>query len=757
MAKYNVTGMGCAACSARVEKVVSALDGVDACSVNLLTNSMIVEGPATTDEIIAAVEGAGYGAELASVEGDNDSDDDSAPSGVQSSLPDLTDHETPVLKKRLVSSVIFLALLMYISMGHKMWGFPLPQVLADSSFNLAIAEFVLCTIVLIINNSFFVKGIRGVINKAPNMDTLVALGAGVSYVWSIYIMFQLRETTPEIVASSHMAHGDLYFESAAMIVTLITVGKMLESMSKGRTTDALKGLIAMAPSTAIILKDGVETEVPVSSIRKGDVFIVRPGGKIPVDGEIISGETSIDESALTGESMPVDKIIGDNISAATINLQGYIKAKAVSVGEDTTFAQIILLVADASSTKAPIARLADKVSGIFVPVVILIAILVYIIWVMTGADGTFALTRAISVVVISCPCALGLATPVAIMVGSGISARSGILFKTAAALEEAGRLDIVALDKTGTITKGTPEVSVVLPSEGVDSEELMNVAAALEGRSEHPIARAIVNAVSGIALRISDFETVTGRGLKAVLIEDGNPIRIAGGNKAFIENMTGETITLDTDEYSNRGITIVYFSKGKTVLGAVGVSDTIKDDSVSAIKSLRDMGIKVVMLTGDNKATASSIAKEVGVDDVIAEVLPQDKEAVVQKLKKDGKVAMVGDGINDAPALTSADLGIAIGAGTDIAIDAADVVLMNSNLSDVARAVHIGRKTLKNIKENLFWAFFYNVCLIPLAAGAFTGILHGWTLNPMIAAAAMSLSSFTVCMNALRLGRMKLK
>lgn len=749
MEHYRITGMGCAACSAKVEKAVSAVPGVRSCAVSLLTNSMIVEGNVASDVIIKAVEDAGFGASLDMVRNQEEA---------------LKDTETPKLKRRLILSVIFMMALMYLTMGHMMLGWPVPKIMEIKHFYIAIAEFVLCTIILWINRAFFVKGIKGALNKTPNMDTLVAMGAGVSYIWSIVNSFAVRNLDLDCCASSALkmaALDNLYFESAAMIVTLITVGKMLESMSKGRTTDALKGLVSLAPKTATLLigPNEKEKEVDVSKVQVGSIFAVKPGESIPVDGVIVDGNTSVDESALTGESVPVDKALGDLVSAATINKQGYIKVRATRVGEDTTLAKIIRLVSDAAATKAPIARVADKVAGVFVPAVLAIATAVVVIWLLLGESFTFALTRGIAVVVISCPCALGLATPVAIMVGSGIGARKGILFKTAAALEAIGKISIVALDKTGTITEGKPKVTDIHPAEGVSEDELIDIAGALEGRSEHPLAKAVTDISKNTNIRISDFEAVMGKGVKAFMTDGDHPKLIAGGNLDYIEERIGgalgDEVASLSEKLTSEGKTLMFFSKGREFLGLIAVADTIKEDSKAAIASLKALGKKVVMITGDNERTANYIGNLVGVDEVIAGVLPDGKEAVVRGLMEEGKTCMVGDGINDAPALTSADVGIAIGAGTDVAIDSAEVVLMNNKLSDVALAIRLGQKTLKNIHENLFWAFFYNVLLIPLAAGLYTTILSGWTLNPMIAAAAMSLSSFTVCINALRLNLFK--
>ncbi len=737
--------MACAACSAKVEKAVSSVPGVDSCAVSLLTNSMIVEGRVDSEAVIKAVEDAGFGASL---------------DMMRNQAEALRDTETPRLRKRLIISVAFMLVLMYFTMGHMMWGWPVPSAFEAHHLYIALSELVLCTVILWINRSFFTRGLKGALHGAPNMDTLVAMGAGVSYVWSIINMWTVKSLDLDAyadAASKMAALDNLYFESAAMIVTLITVGKMLEAMSKGRTTDALKSLISLAPETATLLIGPKEKEkvVAVEKVAEGAIFAVKPGEKIPVDGIIIEGMSSVDESALTGESIPVDKTAGDAISAATINKQGYIKARATRVGENTTLAQVIRLVGDAAATKAPIARVADKVAGIFVPVVLVLALIVAVIWLLVGEPFDFALTRAIAVVVISCPCALGLATPVAIMVGSGLGARHGILFKTAAALEELGRVDIIALDKTGTITEGRPKVTDIIPAEGVSEEELLDIAGALEGRSEHPLAKAITDISLNTNIRIADFEAVTGKGVKAFITEGGYARLIAGGNAGFIEESMGSSLPDElvskAEALSNQGKTTLFFSKGDSLLGMIAVADTIKEDSKCAVEALKALGKKVIMITGDNERTATYIGGIAGVDRVVAGVLPDGKEAVIRELKKEGKTAMVGDGINDAPALVSADVGVAIGAGTDVAIDAADVVLMNSRLPDVAAAVRLGQKTLRNIHENLFWAFFYNVALIPLAAGLYTVFLSGWTLSPMIAAAAMSLSSFTVCMNALRL------
>ncbi|MDO4869160.1 MAG: heavy metal translocating P-type ATPase [Bacillota bacterium] len=726
MQQYNVSGMSCAACQARVEKAVSQVPGVTGCAVSLLTGSMGVEGTASESDIIRAVENAGYGA------------------STKGQVTAIEDRETPKLRKRLIASVCVLLILMYGSMGHMMWGWPLPAFFEGNHIAVGIAQMILAAIIMLINGKFFTSGFKSLLHLAPNMDTLVAMGSMTSFVWSVVVLFQM---------TAGQQTGDFYFESAAMIVTLITIGKMLEAMSKGRTTDALKALMDLAPQTAVIEgPDGSERVIPIDELKTGDIFIVRPGDSIPVDGVIIEGTTAVNESALTGESIPVDKGIGDRVSAATVNTSGYIKAKATRVGEDTTLAQIIQMVSDAAATKAPIAKIADKVSGVFVPIVIAIAACVILIWLLMGADAGYALARGISVLVISCPCALGLATPVAIMVGSGMGARNGILFKTAASLESAGRTEIIALDKTGTITEGRPVVTDVLPAKGVSEEELWNYAAALESRSEHPIAKAITGAggrAEGQLPEITNFRALPGNGLAAEA--DGK--ELLGGSLSFINTQVeiSEDMTAKAGQLAEQGKTPVLFAAGGRLLGIMAVADTIKEDSPKAIEQLKRMGIHVVMLTGDNERTARQIGSEAGVDEVIAGVLPQGKESVIRKLAKRGKVAMVGDGINDAPALTRADTGIAIGAGADVAIDAADVVLMNSSLMDAAAAIRLSRATLRNIHENLFWAFIYNILLIPLAAGAYVHLMGGWSMNPMLGAAAMSLSSFCVCMNALRL------
>ena len=740
MKQFNVSGMSCAACSSRVEKAVATVEGVTSCSVSLLTNSMGVEGTASDAAIIAAVKNAGYGA---SVKGE-----------AQSNSPEnediLKDKETPALKKRLVASLGFLAVLMYISMGHMMWGFPLPAALAKNHLALGLLQLLLAAVVMIINRNFFINGFKGFLHKSPNMDTLVALGSGASFVWSVYALFKMTANINEAAEYMH----EFYFESAAMILTLITVGKMLEARSKGKTTDALKNLIKLAPKIAIIIKDGNEAEVPVSQVKKGNIFAVKAGESIPVDGVVIEGTAAVDESALTGESIPVDKAQGDAVSAATITKSGYIRCEATRVGEDTTLAQIIKTVSDAAATKAPIAKIADKVSGVFVPVVITIAVITTIIWLILGEGFGFALARGISVLVISCPCALGLATPVAIMVGNGIGAKNGILFKNAVSLEEAGRVNIVALDKTGTITKGEPQVTDIIAEETSESE-LLALAYSLEKMSEHPLAKAVVKKANEMNLQpdeSTEFKTLPGNGLQAKI---GNSAVIGGSLKFVSEKAeVSHTLNKKAQALAENGKTPMLFAKDGKTLGIIAVADTLKDDSPEAIKQLRNMGIRVVMLTGDNEKTANAVGMLAGVDEIVAGVLPDGKEQVIRTLKKHGKVAMVGDGINDAPALTRADIGIAIGAGTDIAIDAADIVLMKSRLTDVAAAIRLSRATLNNIRQNLFWAFIYNIIGIPLAAGAFVSL--GLTLNPMFGAAAMSLSSFCVVSNALRLNLFKI-
>ncbi len=744
--------MSCAACQARVEKAVSKVDGVDSCSVSLLTNSMGVEGNASPEDIIRAVTDAGYGARLKM----NDTPEATSAGSFAAEEDALVDRETPVLKKRLIYSLAFLIVLMYFSMGHTMWGWPIPSFFEGNHIAMGLVQMILAAIVMVINQKFFISGFKGLIHGAPNMDTLVAMGSAASFCWSVYVLFAMTDAqlSGDSEAVMEYMHG-FYFESAAMILALITVGKMLEASSKGKTTDALKSLMKLAPQTAIVERGGIEEEIPVSQVRVDDVFLVHPGENIPVDGIIIEGNSAVNEAALTGESIPVDKKPGDSVSAATTNQSGFLRCKATRVGEDTTLAQIIRMVSDAAATKAPIAKIADRVSGIFVPVVIGISILTLIIWLLVGKDTGFALARAISVLVISCPCALGLATPVAIMVGSGVGARNGILFKTAAALEETGRIEIVALDKTGTITGGDPKVTDVFTCRGVAKDELLTVASALESRSTHPLAKAISEYVGGTTLRISDYTEIPGSGVKAFTWEGSKAVSIAGGNAGFMEANGVPVADVDrlmreTAEFSNAGKTSVLFEKGGKLLGLIALADSVRDDSVEAIRQFKDMGIHTVMLTGDRKKTADAIAAEVGVDEVVAEVLPGGKEEVIKRLMAQGRTAMIGDGINDAPALTRANVGIAIGAGTDVALDAADVVLVNSKLSDAVKAVRLGRKVLKNIHENLFWAFFYNALCIPVAAGAYYS-LFGWTLNPMLGAAAMSLSSFCVVTNALRL------
>ena len=742
MKQYQVTGMSCAACSARVEKAVSKVPGVTSCSVSLLTNSMGVEGSAGEQAVIAAVEAAGYGA---SVKGAA-----SAPAPAQSDP--LADHETPALKRRLLSSLVFLALLMYLSMGHMMWGWPAPAFLADNPVAMGLAQLLLTVIIMVINQRFFISGFKSLWHKSPNMDTLVALGSTASFVYSVYALFAMTGAQALGDAAQAMSWmHEFYFESAAMILTLITVGKMLEARSKGRTTDALKGLMKLAPQTATLVIEGQERTVPIGQVKMGDVFVVRPGENIPVDGVVLEGHSAVNESALTGESIPVDKAEGDAVSAATVNQSGFLRCRATRVGEDTTLSQIIRMVSDAAATKAPIAKVADRVSGVFVPVVIGIALIATAIWLATGADFGYALARGISVLVISCPCALGLATPVAIMVGNGKGAKNGILFKTAVSLEEAGKVRVVALDKTGTITTGQPRVTDVLPASGVTEAALIAAASALEQRSEHPLARAVVERAESLQLKVqevSGFTALPGNGLTATL--DGETL--SGGSLAFISGraeVSGD-MRAQADRLSGEGKTPLLFCRGGRLLGMIAVADAIKPESPQAVRELQNMGIRVVMLTGDNQRTAEAIGRQAGVDQVIAGVLPDGKESVIRSLQSQGKVAMVGDGINDAPALTRADIGIAIGAGTDVAIDAADVVLMNSRLTDVPAAIRLSRATLRNIHENLFWAFIYNIIGIPLAAGVFIPLL-GWQLNPMFGAAAMSLSSFCVVSNALRL------
>ncbi len=746
MEQYTVTGMSCAACSTRVEKAVSKVPGVSSCSVSLLTNSMGVEGNASAQAIISAVEEAGYGASLKGAAAQNQSH--STTEGEEL----LKDRETPVLKQRLISSVGFLAVLMYISMGHMMWNWPVPSFIEGNHVAMGLLQLLLTVIVMVINQKFFISGFKSLWHKAPNMDTLVALGSGASFVYSTYALFAMTDAQMKGDMAGVMSYmHEFYFESAAMILTLITVGKMLEAKSKGRTTDALKSLMKLAPKTATIVEDGIEKTVPIEQVKKGDIFVVRPGENIPVDGVVLEGSSAINESALTGESIPVDKAQGDKVSAATVNQSGFIRCQATRVGEDTTLSQIIQMVSDAAATKAPIAKVADKVSGIFVPTVIAISLVTMAVWLLAGQGIGFALARGISVLVISCPCALGLATPVAIMVGNGMGAKNGILFKTAVSLEEAGKVQVVALDKTGTITSGEPKVTDLLPTEGITEEELLINAFALEKKSEHPLARAVLQKAGELEIKVpevEEFQALPGNGLSAVL--EGR--RLVGGNFTFISTQAeiSEEMQKQSQRLAEEGKTPLFFARDGHLMGIIAVADVIKEDSPQAVKQLQNMGIHVVMLTGDNERTARAIGKQAGVDEVIAGVLPDGKESVIRSLKKKGKVAMVGDGINDAPALTRADLGIAIGAGTDIAIDAADVVLMKSQLSDVPAAIRLSRATLKNIHENLFWAFFYNVVGIPLAAGIWYPIF-GWKLNPMFGAAAMSLSSFCVVTNALRL------
>lgn len=747
MQQFIVTGMSCAACSARVEKAVSKVEGVTSCSVSLLTNSMGVEGTAADQAIIQAVEAAGYGA---SVKGE--AAEHSGASSMAAEEEMLKDHDTPVLKRRLLASLGFLIVLMYFSMGHMMWGWPLPAFFENNHIAMGLVQLLLTGIVMVINQKFFISGFTSLAHHAPNMDTLVALGSTAAFGYSTYALFAMTDAqvkgNMEIVM--HYMH-EFYFESAAMILTLITVGKMLEARSKGKTTDALKGLMKLAPKTAVVERNGQEVTVPIEQVKKGDIFLVRPGENVPVDGVILEGTSALNEAALTGESIPVDKKPGDAVSAATLNQSGFIRCEATRVGEDTTLSQIIQMVSDAAATKAPIAKIADKVSGVFVPAVITIAVITMIVWLLAGESVGFALARGISVLVISCPCALGLATPVAIMVGNGMGAKNGILFKTAVSLEETGKVQIVALDKTGTITNGEPVVTDMVPAEGVAEESLLALAASLEKRSEHPLAKAILKYAGEQQMTVEDvseFEALPGNGLTAVR----SGVKLAGGNYAFIRTQTevSENLLKQSEALAEQGKTPMFFTENGRLAGIIAVADTMKEDSRQAVSELRNMGIRVVMLTGDNERTARAIGAQAGVDDVIAGVLPDGKESVIRQLQKYGKVAMVGDGINDAPALTRADMGIAIGAGTDVAIDAADVVLMKSRLSDVAAAVRLSRATLRNIHENLFWAFFYNVIGIPLAAGVWIPIF-GWTLNPMFGAAAMSLSSFCVVTNALRL------
>lgn len=740
--------MSCAACSARVEKAVSHVPGVTSCSVSLLTNSMGVEGSASPQDIIKAVEEAGYGASLKGA--------DSQQSSASQAAEALADHETPILKKRLIASVGFLLVLMYFSMGHMMWGWPVPQWFEHNHVAMGLLQLLLAGIVMVINQKFFISGFKSLWHRSPNMDTLVALGSMASFVWSVYVLFAMTgaQVSGDMAAVENYMM-DFYFESAAMILTLITVGKMLEARSKGKTTDALKSLMKLAPKTAVVIRNGQETTIPVEQVHKGDIFVVRPGENIPVDGVVLEGTSAVNESALTGESIPVDKAAGDMVSAATVNQSGFIRCEASRVGEDTTLSQIIKMVSDAAATKAPIAKIADRVSGIFVPAVITIAVITTIVWLLTGQTFGYALARGISVLVISCPCALGLATPVAIMVGNGMGAKNGILFKTAVSLEETGKVQIVALDKTGTITSGQPEVTDILPAEGFSEEQLLTLAFSLEQKSEHPLAKAVLKKAEERKLHayeISDFQALPGNGLSGIM----NSQTLMGGSMKFISSRVSvpDSLKQQAEHLAEQGKTPLLFASDNKLAGIIAVADVIKEDSPQAVKELQNMGIQVVMLTGDNEKTARAIGKQAGVDEVIAGVLPDGKESVIRSLKEQGKVAMVGDGINDAPALTRADIGIAIGAGTDIAIDAADIVLMKSRLSDVPAAIRLSRATLRNIHENLFWAFFYNVIGIPLAAGVWIPIF-GWTLNPMFGAAAMSLSSFCVVTNALRLNLFK--
>ena len=764
MKQYIVTGMSCAACSSRVEKAVSKVEGVENCSVSLLTNSMGVEGTASDEAVIKAVEDAGYGASLKTSHTASDKNGTSQKSGSQgmyASQDDmLKDRVTPVLKKRLITSVGFLIVLMYISMGHMMWGWPLPSILEGNHVAMGLIQMLLTIIIMVINQKFFISGFRGLLHKAPNMDTLVALGSGAAFVYSTYALFAMTDAQVRMDMDGvmHYMH-EFYFESAAMILTLITVGKMLEAHSKGKTTDAIKSLMKLAPKTANIIRDGSELNVPVENVKKGDIFIVRPGENIPVDGIVVEGSSAVNEAALTGESIPVDKSAGDNVSAATLNQSGFLKCEASRVGEDTTLSQIIQMVSDAAATKAPIAKIADRVSGVFVPAVITIALITIAVWLIAGQSVGFALARGISVLVISCPCALGLATPVAIMVGNGMGAKNGMMFKTASSLEETGKIDIVALDKTGTITSGEPKVTDIICADGFGKNDLLENAYSIEMLSEHPLAKAVTGYVKdnkrdifNKKYNITEFQALAGNGLSGINGED----KITGGSLKFMSNTVNVPKEMEkkAQELAEQGKTPLLFAKNDKLLGIIAVADVIKEESGQAVKELHDMGVRVVMLTGDNERTAKAIGRQAGVDEVIAGVLPDGKEAVIRKLKESGKVAMVGDGINDAPALTRADIGIAIGAGTDIAIDAADIVLMKSRLTDVSAAIRLSRATLRNIHENLFWAFFYNIIGIPLAAGVWIQ-LFGWTLNPMFGAAAMSLSSFCVVTNALRLNLFK--
>ena len=764
MKQYIVTGMSCAACSSRVEKAVSKVEGVENCSVSLLTNSMGVEGTASDEAVIKAVEDAGYGASLKTSHTASDKSGTSQKSGSQGMYAAqedmLKDRATPVLKKRLITSVGFLIVLMYISMGHMMWGWPLPAFLEGNHVAMGLIQMLLTIIIMVINQKFFISGFKGLLHKAPNMDTLVALGSGAAFVYSTYALFAMTDAQVRMDMDGvmHYMH-EFYFESAAMILTLITVGKMLEAHSKGKTTDAIKSLMKLAPKTANIIRDGSELNVPVENVKKGDIFIVRPGENIPVDGIVVEGSSAVNEAALTGESIPVDKSAGDNVSAATLNQSGFLKCEASRVGEDTTLSQIIQMVSDAAATKAPIAKIADRVSGVFVPAVITIALITIAAWLIAGQSVGFALARGISVLVISCPCALGLATPVAIMVGNGMGAKNGMMFKTASSLEETGKIDIVALDKTGTITSGEPKVTDIICADGFGKSDLLENAYSIEMLSEHPLAKAVTGYVKdnksdifNKKYNITEFQALAGNGLSGINGED----KITGGSLKFMSNTVNVPKEMDkkAQELAEQGKTPLLFAKNDKLLGIIAVADVIKEESGQAVKELHDMGVRVVMLTGDNERTAKAIGRQAGVDEVIAGVLPDGKEAVIRKLKESGKVAMVGDGINDAPALTRADIGIAIGAGTDIAIDAADIVLMKSRLTDVPAAIRLSRATLRNIHENLFWAFFYNIIGIPLAAGVWIS-LFGWTLNPMFGAAAMSLSSFCVVTNALRLNLFK--
>ncbi len=747
MRQFNVTGMSCAACSSRVEKAVSKLDGVTSCSVSLLTNSMGVEGNVSDDTIIAAVQNAGYGASVKSAE--------TAGASIQREAAEeaLEDHDTPVLKKRLFASLGFLIILMYFSMGHMMWGWPLPHFYDNNHVAMGLTQLLLTVIIMVINQKFFISGFKSLWHRAPNMDTLVALGSSAAFLYSTFALFEMTaaQAAGDDVAVMHYMM-EFYFESAAMILTLITVGKMLEAHSKGKTTDALKSLMRLAPKKANVIRDGNEVEIPIEQVKMGDVFVVRPGESIPVDGVVLEGNSAVNEAALTGESIPVDKAAGDEVSAATMNQSGLLRCEAVRVGEDTTLQQIIQMVSDAAATKAPIAKIADKVSGVFVPVVISIAVITTIVWMLLGKEFGFAIARGISVLVISCPCALGLATPVAIMVGNGRAAKKGILFKNAAALEEAGKVKIVALDKTGTITAGEPKVTDICPADGISEKQLLQMAYSLEKGSEHPLAKAILQKAEEEGMEneeVTEFQALPGNGLEAVRVAD--QAKLVGGSFMYIQNLSEVSATMieRAEKLAEEGKTPLLFAKDGVLQGMIAVADVMKEDSAEAIRELKEMGIRVVMLTGDNERTAKAIGEQAGVDEVIAGVLPDGKEAVVRKLRKKGEVAMVGDGINDAPALTRANIGIAIGAGTDVAIDAAEIVLMKSRLSDVPQAIRISRKTLRNIHQNLFWAFFYNTIGIPLAAGLL--IPFGLTLNPMFGAAAMSLSSFCVVSNALRL------